>query len=307
MDHVKVEDIEEFYRNGTRADNDRLNRLREKAMLILNNVNHPFFHDITYGAKWNRLLTGFLKFIKDELEIRKIPSENITFAIDLKAGLNNHYDHYIRVMNLTNIIFEFKYNRMPQFANEPESNCYINYTLPEMWYNGPLTKIMGLYSNLSIPKPDFETYKNGCRQYLTDNSKMSFFKQFRKYDEDKTDPRYKQKEKITAEGIKEYLLAYGPMFDVNKLKEKLLKDQAGKIYGVWNPKTSSFKRFEITLDEITPVSVLGMQNNHLYLKTKSDTTVLDLYLRWKNTNGICNPMWQIGLKTYKLLKGITRV
>ena len=305
MDLTNVQDIEEFYRAGTRADNDALNRVREKAFLILNNPEHPYFRDAVYGDKWRKLLNGLRIFIKNELVLKNLPSESFTFIIEPRGGLSNHFDLYIRVPNLIDILFEFKFKSMPQFANYQESHGYIQYSLPEMWYNGPLKEICALYKDLKIPIPDFESYKIGCRQFLTGKSKESFYKQFRAFDE-KTNPMYKQKELIAAAGIKKYLIENARGFNIVKLKKKLLDDQTGKVYGIWNPLTSLFKRYEIKTEELKPIAIYGIKDNHLYLTTESKETVLDLYLRWKNTNGICNPMWQISLKPInKLPKGIT--
>jgi len=305
MELVNIKDIEEFYRTGKRADNDALNRLRERAFLILNDPQHPYFRDAVYGEKWRKLLNGLNAFIKNELELKKLPFEQFTFTIESRGGLSNHFDLFIRVHNLTDISFEFKFKSMPQFANYQESHGYIQKSLPEMWYNGPLKDICALYTDLKIPLPDFESYNIGCRQFLNGNSKDSFYKQFRAYDQ-KTNPIYKKKEVITATGIKKYLLENANTFNIVKLKKKLLEDQTGKVYGIWNPLTASFKRYEIKSEELKPTSVYGVKDNHLYLTTESKDTMLDLYLRWKNTNGICNPMWQISLKsTNKLPKGIT--
>lgn len=304
---MSVSDIEHFYKISSRKDNDRVNRIRENCILVLNNKEHPYFADSLYGEKWMSLRKGFEKFLKNQLEIKE-KKNDIIIGYNLKkfAHLGNHFDFIVNVDlhgEKYSFIFEFKFKSMPQFVNIFEKDRYIPLTLAEFWYDEKiLDKIISLYPLLKKEKPNRDSYLKDVNQMLTKKSKDSFYKEFYEFEHDggygKGSEIYKKKEEIIHENIMRYLNNHGIKFDIEKFKNKLLKDQPQKIYGIWMPDEKEFKRIEYTKEMLTPIKILETDSKmYLMIETEDPTRIIKCLLRWKNTNGICNPAWQISMET----------
>ena len=311
---VVVEDIDYFFKSNSRKDNDLCNRKREACYDILNNPGHAFYDVPVYGEKWQKLRKGFEEHIRDILTLKGKGSACHTFKLDHRGGLSNHNDFALDLNcedgSCVAIPWEFKFNSVPQFANEPEKNCYIKRSLPDFWWeSGYLDQIIALYPPLIYSKPTKTEYLVGAHILLgkkTDPAKFGFFKQF--YDWERNDPKYgvksavyKKKQEITNKGLRAYLESHGSEFDVAKLRCKLQEDQKEKVYGAWNPKSCAFKCFEYSKEELSPSEFLEISNgNSVVLKAGNST--MRCLLRWKNTIGICMPAWQISLVKPKIAK-----
>lgn len=302
---VTASDITHFTKACLRKENDRVNRIREDCLLILNEKNHPFFSDEIYGSQWKALRQGFEDYI--ELHLAKIGNQNYIlqgYTLEKKANLENHHDFVVslQLQDETNcFVYEFKFNSMPQFVSIPDSIRYIPITLAEYWYDeGILDKIIALYPTLSYAKPSREEYLKGVKQLLANKSKDSFFKQF--YTLEKQDAYkegsevYKKKLDICHEAIQTYLSLHGAKFDVETFKAKLLTDQPQKIYGVWLPTKQKFEWMQYTKEMLSPVKIKSVTHNTVVLETLDPNAEIHCLLRWRNYQGICNPAWQISMK-----------
>lgn len=298
MSMAQAKDIEHFYAKCSRGDNDRINRIREKCFLILNNRDHPYFSHVEFGNKWVSLYNGFKVFIKSILVKREINTEPTKILLESRGGQGNHFDVYVKVFHLDSILnevnFEFKFNSMPQFANLHDKERFITPTLTEFWYdNGYVSKMCEPYSNLEFPTPSREEYLKGAYQQLGAKSKMSFFKQF--YELDHSGVANEERVKHVHAGIKEYLEKYGPTLDIGKLCKRMKETQDAKMYGIWNPKKAEFALLEYTQEELEPTRFLRIENGNTIV-LEAGTSEMHLLLRWKNTLGLCVPAWQISMR-----------
>lgn len=287
-----VSDINCFFQSNTRAENDASNRIREQALLVLNDPSHPFLTDETYGAQWTQLRTEFITYIKKHLNCTTFTR----FILEKKAGLGNHHDFnlilYKNESILQTVTLEFKNNSVPQFMQEFDKNEWTTTTLAEFWYdNGWLDRIIALYP-LAFPKPSREVYLKEAHKMMTSKFPPSFFKQFYDFDHDDAySEQSKQKAKITQEGIAAFLTKHGNSFKVAKLKAKCQTEQTSKKYCIW--RSGHFDFEEITDAELSPSAIHAITKNTVILTAGPST--LHCLLRWKNTLGICCPAWQISL------------
>ena len=305
MANSLVSDITHFFEVGTRAENDAINRRRERSILIMNNPEHPYFSDPVYGERWNILLTGLKSFIQEVLVLRGLPTEYKRFQLDPRGGLKEHFDILILVYTmdskvLTIIDFEFKFKSMPQFANLFDKDSYIQPTLAEFWYDqGWVDRMCEPYTGLlKFQKPPRDEYLKGANKMMTKTFPDSFFKQFYLFDHSE-DPNLSGTLKARRvdsvhQGIRAYLEAHGPKFNVEKLSKKLAEDQIGKLYGIWNPDLKTFKVLEYSKEEMAPTAFLRIERNNTIV-LKAGPSEMHLLLRWKNTLGITTPAWQISL------------
>ena len=308
----KVEDIALFYRKGTRSENDALNRLRERAFMVLNDPEHAFFKDPVHGAKWLTLLSAVRAYNKEYLTRKGYDTNYTRFQIEQRGGLSQHYDLLITLyyaLDTRIIKFEFKYRSMPQFAQLHDKDELIEGpTLPAFWYDtGRVDKMTDIYDGVGFlfPKPSRDEYMKGANQQLGDRSPPSFFKQFRDCDKS-TDPvlseeKYKKRVKIDHEGIRAYLEQYGSKFNIQKLCDKFAETQKDKVYGIWKPAKKAFAFLEYTKEQLTPTEFLRIDNGNTIVLKAGDSE-MHLRLRWKNGMGLTNPAWQIKLKKPRVEK-----
>ena len=307
MSMAQAEHIEHFYAKSSRRDNDRINRIREKCFLILNNRDHPYFSHIEFGNKWVSLYNGFKVFIKSILVKREINTEPTNILLESRGGQGNHFDVYVKVFYLDSVLnevnFEFKFSSMPQFANLHDKERFITPTLAEFWYdNGYVSKMCEPYSNLEFPVPSREEYLKGAHQQLGSTSKRSFFRQF--YEMDHIGPNGEklkdsvanpERVKHVHDGIKEYLEKHGATIDISKLCKRMKETQDAKMYGIWNPKKAEFTLLEYTQEELEPTRFLRIENGNTIV-LEAGKSEMHLLLRWKNTLGLCVPAWQISMR-----------
>jgi len=302
----KLEDIALFYRSGKRTENDALNRLRERAFMVLNDPEHAFFKDPVHGAKWLALLSAVRAYTKAYLILKGYDTNYTRFQIEQRGGLSEHYDLFITLyyaLDTRSINFEFKYKSMPQFANLYDKDAYIEGpTMAQFWYDtGLVDKMIEIYADagFSFPKPSRDEYIKGANMMLGPKSPPSFFKQFRDCDHS-TDPvlskeKYKRRVKIIHEGIRVYLEQYGSKFNIQKLCDKLAETQKDKVYGIWKPAKQAFAFLEYTKEQLTPTEFLRIDMGNTIVLKAGDSE-MHLLLRWKNGMGLTTPAWQVKLK-----------
>jgi phage pi2 protein 07 len=308
----KLEDIALFYRSGKRAENDALNRLRERAFMVLNDPEHAFFKDTVHGAKWLALLSAVRAYTKDYLTRKGYDTNYTRFQIEQRGGLSEHYDLFITLyyaLDTRTMKFEFKYKSMPQFANLYDKDAFIEGpTLPEFWYDyGWIDKIVDVYADrrLSFPKPSREEYIKGANKMLGPKSPPSFFKQFRDCDESAdqvlTKEKYKKRVKIDHDGIRAYLEQYGSKINIKKLCDRFAETEKDKVYGIWNPTKQAFAFLEYTKEQLTPTEFLRIDNGNTIVLKAGDSE-MHLRLRWKNGMGLTTPAWQVKLNKPRVEK-----
>jgi hypothetical protein len=306
--------ITTFFKASSRAENDAINKIRENCILVLQDKNHAFFEDKDYGKSWTILRTGMNQLISDLSEKKGFSREFVSLAIQKKAGQQNKHDFNIEVkqqMNTYSFIFELKFKNVPQFTQEHDSPKLSPYTLAEYWYDsGVIDRIINLYPKelIQFPKPTRDYYLANIKNnmYSKNKQKISFFSQFYKLEKNplyaEKSPIYKEKEKIVHEGINAYLEKYGETFQYQTLATKFQKEQTSKVYGIWNPNKQSFEVLEYSSDSLYPIGIRCMKKgndgnkNTIVLKTKDSKYDIHCLLRWKNTNGICTPAWQIKME-----------
>ena len=295
-----VSDILTFFTSNSRGENDAVNRVREEVLALLAATEHPFYHDADYGEKWLRVRQELCLYIRNYLN-----PECTHWTLEHKGGLWNHHD-----FNLTlhgepgpaqdrHVALEFKHNSMPQFMQESDRRAWTDRQLAEFWYDeGWLDRIRSLYPQpLTWAKPSREEYLKGVNMFLTAKSPPSFFKQFHHFDHDRDHlARYKAKTALSKAGIAAFLKRYGSTFRVDRLRAKCQAEQAAKVYLIWKPKQRVFAYDRLTPEELSPTAVKTVTKNTVVLGVAAANAELHCLLRWKNTMGICNPMWQIRLK-----------
>ena len=293
---VKVSDISAFYKANTRAENDKSNKVREGVLTIINDITHPFFNDNEFGSKWVKLRFEFIKWLK-----ANIRPDFTEFALNHKGGLRNRID-FILTLTISDGTsqtekLEFKFNSVPQFANEFDKQIWTDKTLAEFWWDsGYLDKIIALYPQpLKFPKPTRDIYLKRCHILMTSKSPDSFFKQFYDFDHNKENfqAQYDAKSKLSEEGIRDFLSTHGNTFDVPKLYSKLQKSQLNKKYFIWKPLSEIFEFDQITDSELAPSAIKTVTKNSVVLT--AGPSELHCLLRWKNSLGIACPAWQIKL------------
>jgi hypothetical protein len=300
---VGLYDIDAYFVPNSRAKNDESNRKRERALKIIHNESHPFFTEKIYGHKWCKIRNQFIIWLTN-LHQKNISKWNLQH----KGNLNHHYDFILYWENLNKEVFsdeiELKSGGVPQNLTEFDKTRWCNTLLAEFWYdNGWLDKIIEIYPKpLTYTKPSRAEYLAGVNQFLTDTSPMSFFKEIRNFDKNKI-PRqisgfknlisyWKAKEAITAKGIEEFLKLHGQTFDVSKLHTRL-QAQSSKHYCIWDPKKQIFKYHCVPQACCNVKSIIAVNHNTVIIKAEQG--LVNCRLRWKNTNGICAPAWQISM------------
>lgn len=293
---VAASDIKAFFGTNTRAENDSSNKIRESALTILSDSTHIFFRDAEFGVQWTQLRTAFVNYVKAYLGTPSFTR----FVLEHKGGLMNHHDFnfssYENDLVLRTVILEFKNNSMPQFMQEFDKNGWTDVKLAEFWYDkGWLDSIIALYPQpLKYAKPTREVYLKEVHQMLGAKSPSSFFKQFYEFDHNDTyKVQYKEKARLSQEGIAAFLTAYGNTFKVAKLREKCQAEQKSKKYFIWKTDAKMFEFYEITDAELAPSTIARVTQNTVVLT--SGPSELHCLLRWKNTLGICCSAWQISL------------
>ena len=141
-------------------------------------------------------------------------------------------------------------------------------------------------TGIIIEKPPLHIYLKSIRKYNSDQN--DFIKQL----DERKDINKEEKNKIVASSIRSYLIQYSNKINIDLITETIRETQKDKIFILWEG-----GKFNIDIIDETYMDITGIKevtNNTIVLAGKGVT--FNLYLRWRNGNGILNPTWQISMR-----------
>lgn len=297
------EDILVFDKTSMKCENDVINKKRENIIYaILNNL--ILFIWYTTSDKWKNLKNELLSTIKILSGLKTI------YKIKCKkmGARKNNFDFIIHIyinakLYMTEKI-EFKFNAksVPDAPQILTLSGTFNLLRSKLYaedyydtYNQELTQVYGLphisrveYLN-DVHKVPYENYANV----------HEWFNLLKQQENNKIKKAIKKK--LMDKSIDDYLNTNIHKIDIDQLNEKLYLSQKNKKYILYCSKTKKFYNDTITDEELTIVSThLNIKKNNLCNNIICDTlnpnTKINVLLRWKNTNGILMPAWQISIK-----------
>lgn len=292
---LDVSDILTFFHSSSRAANDKTNKIREKILQNLSNVNPEFFDHPEYGSQWSQLSKSWIDVLSTYAASQGIMSFDRT-VVQTKAGRMYNYDYDVRLFSGDRceaaVKVEFKYgassiNDLPQFLSLPSKFPeLLDEEYSSVWYHEYLDKYIALDSGLSEPKPSFEVYK---KEVVKNESKHPFFLQLK----EKEEFQIKEKHEIVNQSITEFLTRNIPTLQLKTLLEKIEESQKDKVYLLWS--NGKFHIDTIPLEKLKTLSFDSISNGNT-IQLRGDGVGLSLLLRWRNHKGILNPAWQIRIK-----------
>jgi len=216
IEHVNVQpsDILYFYNSSTREQNDSINKLRERILLLLVNEKNfvKQFRSSVYYSKWKQLLSNLMTSITS-----MIPN-NTTYTdvrLVLKAGRRFNYDFDMNVIHegilVSTIKLEFKYGvsifNYPQFLSVYcSSNQLLDVSYQSYWYDNYLDSYVELiesYTDKQLVKPSFSVF---LKNINVTSYKHSFFRTIRDVKNDPLASRLNRRlDRIVNQSILTYL------------------------------------------------------------------------------------------------------
>ena len=278
-------DIDTFYLNKNRSQNDENNNIREYIFycFTLNKIPSKWNN---ISLKWSRLHQCVNELT---MELYKTKSSNI--SIEIKGGRMYNYDFLTIYKNITKKL-EFKHNvskisACPQFLSMSSNNFIEKNTITYhcFFYDNYISQIAKLYGIVRPDKDEYILYIHRSKY-----SNHLFFQTL--YDVENVDLNKKKiKKEIVKKSIYEYLKIV--KINVPSLVNKLQETQYNKFFILWNKK--KFIIDKINKNELTILNIIEIKNkNTLVFKTNSNTKI-KMLLRWKNHLGVLYPAWQISL------------
>jgi hypothetical protein len=286
----KISDIQYFFNKiGTRADNDDLNKIREKCLHYLPIITREYLENIEYGQNWTKLKDNFNKLL---LEIGpKKPYDN--FVISRKGGMNNNYDYEFLFEEFKEPIMklkiEFKFNnnnitKLPQFLELYDCKvnlCSITYTA--YFYSTYLDSYLKTDVDLNNTKISFETYS----KYVIDiNYKHPFFNLLYS----RKDFYKKDKHAIVHESIKNYIYSFHKLFNFTDIENKI-REQYEKIYLLWD--NDKFITHKVDTSRIKINNIIVIRDKYFDVEVNEIDYNIRFRINWGNNNGIANPRWKL--------------
>lgn len=289
-------DIIVFSAKASRANNDAINKLRERILESSLNIPTEFATDIVHGSKWSDLTTKLNTFLKT-LCVESYSSVKMT----LKGGRGYHYDADIIYLNpagetVTTRKLEFKYGastiaKLPQFLSLQACNPAVitGTTYDCYYYTHFIDAYIAADAGITVPKPELAEYLTLVKN--TNDACHPFFAQLKTREStNKT-----AKNKVVNDSIAAYLGAYVGNIDIAALTTKFSDTQIGKHYALWSGNAFHY-------DCISDAELTGLVFDSI--STSGNTVVLragalceyKLLLRWRNHKGILNPAWQISMQ-----------
>jgi hypothetical protein len=287
-----VSDITTFFTSSTRADNDKVNKIREKILeLISNNLfkYEEYKQDNEFGKLWTFVSEEWFNIIKIDIEFTHI-------KYVAKGGRKFNYDGIVMYYNNRVLVAETKIEfkkggttigDQPQFLSLQAKYKLFDKTYDVFYYENYLDKYIACDSLINQIKPSLNEY---LKQVTKTSSTHPFFTQLKSRD---CHPFFKnEKDLIVNTSISDYLDQYGKSININAVIDKVSESQCNKLYLLWDKKFWSDKFIH---DEISQMKFHGIKNGNV-IQLKSGNTIYDMLLRWRNHKGILNPAWQISMK-----------
>lgn len=279
-----------FYNKYAKKDNDRINKLREDAIMQMFNTE--------IDPQFLPLKNQFVEIFQ-----KHVPSHIVydTFILERKAGRGNNYDFAVFIQkNLFTqhtLKVEFKYGNSifdyPQFISIYLTNRHFslikdNADYVKFWYENFFPHyITCAQIQDMIPPVDEYTRTLNSTTYST-NIQKKF------YDIMKNDAYTKQKlYKIVDDSIEKYLFGL-KLEDIDfDMIENMVRKQMDKIFIFCkNGKLSCHSFDHFTMDR----NRYETTKNTLKVFDLENKFVLNFLLRWKNYKGLSGPAWQVGIK-----------
>jgi primosomal protein N' len=158
-------DITVFSAKASRANNDAINKLRERILENALNTPTKFATDLVHGSKWTDLTTKLNAFLKT---LCAEPYSSVKMT--LKGGRGYHYDADIIYLNLAGETvstkkLEFKYGastiaKLPQFLSLQACNPVVitGITYDSYFYQHFLDAYIAADAGITVPKPESAEY-----------------------------------------------------------------------------------------------------------------------------------------------------
>ena len=292
---IIYEDLAVFGQASNKCKNDSANKMRENIIcaIINNKIPKKYYEN---SNDWRNMKKHLITIIEDVFELKKYFKITCTKIAGRKANFDFSISIYMTKILYMKKNIEFKFNaksitKAPQFLSLASNfnTSYAEYVYDT--YNQELTQV---YELPHISRVDYLKYI-----HQTDYSKHEWFNKLKKQE---TNIKKKSiKKKIVDKSIHEYLTNNINKIDIAQFNEKLYLSQKNKNFIMYCPITKNFYADVITDSELTIVSMhLNIKKNNLCNNIICDTlnpnTKLVMLLRWKNTNGILFPAWQISIK-----------
>ena len=272
-----------FYTTEDRSANDANNKIRENFLATVLDTDHPDTHFNTIKTKWQQFLSSLAD---GSPQLRQT------------AGRGNHHDfvaYYPSPTHPVTIPIEFKHNaksirEIPQFLSLPTKKAvFMPVEYAGYFYDAYLPKFVDADPVLSAHQiPDRQTY---LRKVFSCNYEGHPFFRMAK-SRDTPEGNKAVKDQIVNASITDYLTAFGPNTDKEKLTILFQNTQDGKVYALWDPATETFYKDSLTPTDLTITSVGDIKNGNTLI-AKSATKEFHMLLRWKNHKGVLYPAWQI--------------
>lgn len=292
---MSVSDIQTFFQQSSRDENDATNKIREKVLEILSNPPADYFQHPEFGHSWRTVSDAWTRVLQKVAEKTDIP-EYTTTEIKLKGGRCYNYDadviykHGVTVVAIRKIEFKnggTNIGALPQFLSLQAKVALFPVTYDVFYYEHYLDRYLACDKGLTEPKPTLATY---CKHVTSTKYTITpFFAQL------KSRELFFQNEKnaVVNASITDYLTRYGSQINHELFSEKVRATQTDKVYLLWS--NGSFHIDSVTQEEMTGLTFHGIRNGNV-LELKSGKTIYGLLLRWRNHKGILNPAWQISMK-----------
>jgi hypothetical protein len=273
---IIISHIELFEKTFDRTKNDENNKIREKILENILNLDDQFFENKQYGSKWLNLKTEFINILGLDDDTRIVK----------KAGRINNYDYYIYYPSGIREKVEFKHGSksifsLPQIIQVSDDKL-IEETYSDYFYDNYLEDLCTMCQTTIIPKYQ---YISNVRKT---SSNIQMFKDIKNFNTTK-------KDSLVKKSIKNYLQEYQNNIKLNNL-ESYIKKSLDKTYLLWDYRSKKFIKEKLQ-DDFKNVKVSHVKNdNTIVVRSNYEYHLL---LRWKNGKGVLNPAWQIAIKMLK--------
>jgi hypothetical protein len=261
-----------------RGSNNLLNTYREEYIIYMSGTNFIFTPE-----------NSELKISYDKAISQLSP---YPYKVVKLAGRRNHVDYKYSFMDDNNEIIkemniEFKFNadsiyNIPQFVSlgNPSQYCHLSQgSFEELFYK----ELIDILEKFDLPIPILGTY---LKQVHDDEPEcMIEAKQLYKQNE-----QFKKEiNKLTQNNITCFIKS--TELNIEALNKKMMDSQSDKIYMFC--KNGEFTTYNSNIDDCLIESYIKLDTRYRYIATTKSNQKLEMLLRWKNTNGIGKPAFQI--------------
>jgi hypothetical protein len=298
---ITYEDLAVFGQTSDKCKNDSANKMRENIICaIINNKISTKYYETS--NEWRNMKKHLIAIIEDVFELKKYFKITCIKIAGRKANFDFSISIYITKILYMKKNIEFKFNaksitKAPQFLSLASN---FNTSYAEYFYDTYNQELTQVYDLPHISRVEYLNDIHKVPDKKKNNANVHEW--FNKLKKQETNIKKKSiKKKIVDKSIHEYLTTNINKIDIDQLNEKLYLSQKNKNFIMYCPITKNFYADVITDSELTIVSMhLNIKKNNLCNNIICDTlnpnTKLVMLLRWKNTNGILFPAWQISIK-----------